>query len=200
MSSIICFFNDFKELIEYFMVIYHFNNLICNNLLFLEGNPISIPIIIQGTIINYPTSGSDPNWSQAMVDFAIAVQNALGSFVGPYDVPPQTFTMTSNAYSNEPLPNLSFPTATVQGAVISYSVYRNSTTETPTETGTIMINYNPLAGAGLKWEVSREYIGDGKVTFNVTDVGQVEFSSTTLSGTYNTGYLTYQAKAVLQNS
>lgn len=107
--------------------------------------------------------------------------------------------MTSNANTNVDLPNLSFPTANVQGAIISYSVYRNTAAPTTiTETGTLMINYNSTFGSGLKWEISREYIGDAQVTFNVTDVGQVQFSSALISGSGHNGKIVYQAKAILQ--
>ena len=161
---------------------------------------MSIPITIQGTIINFPTSGESPNWSQPIIDFAKATEAALNSFVGPFDIPPQIYIMTSNANNNVDLPNLSFPTANVQGAIISYSVYRKTTVEEVTETGTLLVNYNSSAGVGLKWEISREYIGDANVTFNITDVGQVQFSSALIAGTSHDGRVTYQAKAILQNA
>lgn len=161
---------------------------------------MSIPITIQGTIINFPSSGESPNWSQPIIDFAKATEAALNSFVGPFDIPPQIYIMTSNANSNVDLPNLSFPTANVQGAVINYSVFRNTTAETITETGSLLVNYNSTAGVGLKWEISREYIGNANVTFNITDVGQVQFSSTLIAGSGHNGNITYQAKAILANS
>lgn len=156
-------------------------------------------ISIQGTTIEFPTSGQSPNWAPALVDFAKAVEAALGTVVGPFDVPQQIYIMTSNANSNVDLPNLSFPTANVQGAQIFYSVYRNTSTETITETGFFVVNYNSTAAPGLKWEISREYIGDAQVTFNITDVGQVQFSSSLITGTGHNGKIIYQAKAVLQN-
>lgn len=161
---------------------------------------MSIPINIQGTIIDFPSSGESPNYAQPIIDFAKAVEGALNSFVGPFDIPPQIFIMTSNANTNVDLPNLSFPTASVQGAIISYSVYRNTTVETITETGTLMVNYNSTAGVGLKWEISREYIGDAQVTFNITDVGQVQFSSALIPGTSHDGKVIYQAKAILSGN
>lgn len=160
---------------------------------------MSIPINIQGTIINFPSSGESPNWSQPIIDFAKATEAALNTFVGPFDIPPQIYIMTSNANTNVDLPNLSFPTANVQGAIISYSVFRNTSSQTVTETGTFIVNYNSTAGVGLKWEISREYIGDAQMMFNITDVGQVQFSSTLIAGTGHNGRITYQAKAILQS-
>lgn len=163
---------------------------------------MSIPINIANTIINFPESGAAPNWAPAVIQFAIAVQDALASFVGPFDIPPQIYTMTSNANNNVNLPNLAFPTTTVRGAIISYSVFRNTTgtgAQTISETGQIYVNYNPTNPVGNKWEINRDYIGNAQVTFNITDVGQVQFSSTLISGLNHTGKVTYQAKSILQN-
>lgn len=163
---------------------------------------MTIPINIQNTVINFPASGDSPNWSPAVIQFALAVEAALASFVGPFDIPPQVFVMTSNANNNVNLPNLAFPTSTVRGAIISYSVFRNTTGSgamTISETGEIYVNYNPTSGVGQKWEINRDYIGDAKVTFNVTDVGQVQFSSALITGISHTGEITYQAKSILQS-
>lgn len=107
--------------------------------------------------------------------------------------------MSSNVNTNIDLPNLSFPTSTVRGAFISYAVYRNTSTTTVTESGNLIVNYNPTAAIGQKWEISNDFIGDANVSFNITDVGQVQFSSTLLAGTGHNGTITYQAKAVLQS-
>ena len=160
-----------------------------------------MPVItIQGTIINFPDSGSSPNWSQPIIDFAKATEAALNSFVGPFDIPPQIYIMTSNANTNVDLPNLSFPTADVQGAIISYSVFRNTNSQTITETGSFTVNYNSTRGSGLKWSISREYQDGAQVTFSITDVGQIQFSSTLIAGTGHNGTIVYQAKAILQGS
>lgn len=157
-----------------------------------------MPIVnIQGTNINFPNSGDSPNWSAAVDQFAVAVAAALASFVGPADIPPQTYVMVSNANTNVSLPNLSFSTTTVQGAIINYSVYRNTNINTATETGEIIINYNATNPVNNKWEISREHAGDSFVTISITDVGQVQFSSPALAGTSFNGKITYQARAIL---
>lgn len=168
---------------------------------FPEGTPIAttIPITISGTIINFPVSGSSPNWSEAVIDFAVAVQDALASFVGPFDIPPQIYIMVSNVNANVNIPNLTFPTSRVQGAEISYSVFRNTSTQTVSESGSILINYNATAATGSKWEIAREYVGDAQITFTITDTGQLQFSTTLLSGTAFNGKISYQAKAILSS-
>jgi len=157
---------------------------------------MSIPIIIGGTTINIPSSGESPNWAPAIIEAFQAIQNTLNSFAGPYDVPSQIFVMTSNANTNVSLPNLTFPSSNVQGAIITYSVYRNTSSVTATETGQIFINYNATNPTNSKWEISQELVGDAQVSFNITDIGQVQFSSVLLAGTAHNGIISYQAKSI----
>lgn len=160
---------------------------------------MSIPIIIQGTTVNFPASGDSPNWAPAVIQFAQLVSAALSFFVGPFDIPPQTFVMVANVNNNVNLPNLSFPTTQVKGAIISYSVFRSTNTNTVSETGTIYVNYNPTFPVNQKWEINKDFIGNANITFNITDVGQIQFSTTSLAGTSFAGSITYQAKAILKN-
>lgn len=161
---------------------------------------MSIPIVINGNIIQFPSSGQSPNWSPAVIQFAQAVAAALNLLVGPFDVPPQTYVMTSNANTNVILPNLDFPPSNVQGAIISYSVFRQTTDSgamTVSETGQLIVNYNPTFPTNQKWSISRDYVGNADVTFSISDVGQLEFSSSLITGLDHTGTIVYQATAIL---
>src|SRR5271166_6383234 len=142
-----------------------------------------MPVInIQGTIINFPDSAQSPNWAEPIIQFAEAVAQALATVTGPYDVPPQIYTMISNVNTNIALPSLTFPTSNVRSAFIYYSVYRNTTgigAMTLSETGELEVVYNPNGPIGNKWDISNEHGGSNSgVTFTITDQGQVQFSST----------------------
>lgn len=155
-------------------------------------------INIQGTIINFPESAQSPNWADPIIQFAEAVAAALQSVAGPFDVPPQIFVMTSNANTDVSLPSLAFPTSDVRGATIMYTVFRTTTTDTAYEEGHIEVVYNPDNPIGNKWDISREYTGDGKITFSITDNGQVQFTSALLPGLNHVGSIGYTAKSLLQ--
>lgn len=62
-----------------------------------------------------------------------------------------------------------------------------------------MVVYNPNNPVNNKWEIIREYAGDGKITFSITDVGQVQFSTTTLAGTGHVGKIGFAAQTLNQS-
>lgn len=156
-------------------------------------------ITIQGTVIDFPESSASPNWSQGIIDFAKAVEEALSGAVGQYDVAPQVFNGDSyNPGSNIDLPSLAFPTTSVRSAVINYSVYRTTSTSNAAEAGILNIVYNPNNGVGLRWEMTREFVGDGQIAFNITDLGQIQFSTTALGGISHYMRIGYSAKALEQ--
>lgn len=78
-------------------------------------------------------------------------------------------------------------------------MYRNTSLNTAVEGGTINIVYNPAGPTGNKWQIDRKYLGDASIDFNVTDTGQIQFSTSALSGTSHTGLITFSAQALLQS-
>lgn len=160
---------------------------------------MSIPLVIAGQVINFPSSAESPDWSPAIIQFAQAVTAALSSAVGPYDVPPQTQNIdASNPGTNVNITSLSFPISQVRSAFIYYAVYRTTSTTTAYEAGTLNIVYNPSNPIGMKWEIGQERVGDAQIVFNVTDTGQVQFSTALLGGINHTGRISFNAHSLLQ--
>jgi len=158
-------------------------------------------ITIQGKTIAFPNSGTSPNWAEAVIEFAQATESALASVVGTYDVALQTFDFdSSNPGSDVDIPNLNFPVTQVRAATIEYAIDRTTSLTEVTEKGTLEIVYNSTNSSSNKWEVVRGFVADSSVSFTVTDVGQVQISTTALSGTSHTGRITYEAKALPQSS
>lgn len=160
---------------------------------------MSVQIVIQGTIIDFPTSDEAPNWADAVVQFAQAVEAAIAVAIGPFDLAPQVLNIDAyNPGTNIDIINLTFSTTQVRAADIFYSVYRNTTTVTAVEQGIIHIVYDPSAPVNNKWNISQERTGDASISFNITDVGQVRFTTTSLAGLNHTARLTFSAKALQQ--
>ncbi len=162
---------------------------------------MAITITISGTPIEMPTSGTDPNWANAMVAFALAVEAALQNVSGAFDVSPQVLNIDAqNPGTNIDITALSFPTSEVRSVFLSYAVFRQTTTTTVSETGELRFNYNPDGPINSKWEKNRDYQGDAKISFSISDTGQVSYTTTAIAGANHTGAITFAAKALLQTS
>jgi hypothetical protein len=157
-------------------------------------------ITIQGTPIEFPDSGASPNWAEATIQFAEAVEDALAVAVGTGDITPTSITLDSfNGVTDQSITGLSFSTSTIRAAFISYSIYRTTSAADAAEAGQLIVLFNDNNGVGEKWEILREYSGDGQTTFSITDAGQVQFSNTALAGTGHAGKLRFMAKALTQS-
>lgn len=164
-------------------------------------------IVIKGTVINMPDSGSSPNWAPAIVEFAQAVSDAVNAFTGTYDVAPQVKAIDAFNPSNDiEIDNLIFPPSEVRSATIYYTVYRKTEDSGPpdgvelAEGGTLEIVYNNSRPSGEKWEVGRSGEGDAKVTFTVTDLGQILLNTEAISGINHTGNISYRAISILNSN
>ena len=159
-----------------------------------------MPVLtILGTPIAFPDDQASPDWSAAVIQFAQLTAQALNLAIGPFDVPPQTYTMISNANTDVPLNALSFPTASVRAAFIRYSIFRTTSTTTAYEAGVMTVVYNPNGTPGSLWELIQYKEGNAQVTFNITDTGQVEFSSIPISGLNAAGTISFAAQTLLQS-
>lgn len=161
---------------------------------------MSIPINIQNTVIQFPSVAQSPDWGQAIIQFAQAVQGALASVAGPFDVPQQVVDISaSNPATNVPISALNFPSTEVRSAFIVYAVSRTAQNPVASavETGTAIVLYDSTSGT---WSLERDYIGDGSISFSIDNNGQVYYTTTQIGTINHVGTLTIQAKAVLQTS
>lgn len=161
-------------------------------------------LTIKGTTIDLPNSGSSPNWAPAIIETFQAITDAVNSFTGTFDVAPQTISIDIyNPGVNINVDNLVFPTTDVRAATIYYTIYRKTGNSGPpdglelAEAGTLEIVYNNSRPSTQKWEIGRSGEGDAEVTFTVTDLGQVQLTTTAISGINHTGILSYRAITIL---
>lgn len=167
---------------------------------------MAIQIIIKGTVIEFPSSAASANWSPAVIEAVQALADAVNAVTGTYDIAPQAQNIDANNNStNVTISNLAFPPTEVRGATIFYAVHRQTEdsgsddAEEVAESGTICIVYNASNPTNNKWEIAQQKAGSGKITFSITDLGQLRFSTTALTGINHTGILTYRALAVLNS-
>lgn len=159
---------------------------------------MSITITIQGTPIQFPSSGESPNWAPAVIQFAEAVEIALQSVVGPGDVAAQVTDVNNNQSVALDIPALSFATGVVRSADVYYYVYRTTNSSTLLEQGKIRIAYNPSNNTNEKWELVQTKSGDAGITFDISDSGTFNYTSSNQAGTNYSGKIGFMAKALTQ--
>jgi hypothetical protein len=165
---------------------------------------MAITLLIKGTPVSIPNSGESPNWSEGIIDALTALTEAVNAITGTYDVAPQVQNIdANNASTDVNIANLVFPVSEVRSAVIYYTVHRETEdsgsgdAQEMVEGGTLTIVYNAANSVGNKWELVRVAAGSANITFEVTDVGQVQFTTTALTGINHTGTLSFRAISIL---
>lgn len=158
-------------------------------------------ITINSQVIDFPDDGASPDWAPAIISFAQAVEDALNVSTNPGDVSPQAFNLASyNSASNIDIPALAFSISTIRAVFIRYSVYRTTNSTNAYEAGDMVAMYNPNNSTNLKWNLTqiRDAGSGANITFNVTDAGQFQFSTTALSGSSHAGKIQFDARAFAQ--
>jgi hypothetical protein len=154
---------------------------------------MSVTINIKGTPIEFPSTGESPNWAPAVIEFAQAVEEALVTAAGPYDIGQQVYSLITDG-TTDVITDLNFPSTAVRAAFIKYSVFRTSTLSTVVETGNILAVFD-----GSDWNLtSRDYVGDAQCTFNIDASGQVSITTTAIGGINYSGKVSFSAQALEQ--
>jgi hypothetical protein len=176
----------------------------------MAGTTSTIPITIGDTIIQFPASGSSPNWSPAIIQFAELVSIQLQSISSPFDVAPTVQVLTSNINAGIPLTgngaNLSFPHGSVRSFNFTYAVYQVSSGAGAASiaiTGTVIGVYNTTTTA---WSIQNDYSGNVQangepwVSFDMNSMDELLLITVGIPGAvYDTVHSTisYSAKTEL---
>ena len=158
-------------------------------------------LLFGNTPVSIPTSADAPNWAEGVVEAFVAISETLATVAGAFDVAAQSIVIDG---SNPGVPNtditpLTFPITNVRAINISYAVFRTTSSTTAYETGNIIAIYSPSNPINSKWEVSQDIVGNGQIAFNITDLGQVQYTCTAIAGTGHSGKIIFSGKAILQS-
>lgn len=161
---------------------------------------MAISLTINNKTFNIPVAGEDPGWGEDTTGWIREVNKVVNSLFGPGDILETTFNVANNVSSSADIVGLAFNPSTIRAAHIEYSIYRISDSETSgnAETGEIKLIYDDNASSGNKWSFSQEYTGDAGVTFDITDTGQLTYTSTDIGATGYTGTMKFKATALSQ--
>lgn len=161
---------------------------------------MSRTLVVNNTSFDYPEAGEDPGWGEAATGWAEAVTEVLGTLVAPGDILQTTSSLANNVSSLTNVSGLLFDPAIVRAVNVTYNIYRISDTNPSgnIENGVIYLNYDNNASAGNKWLLSQQINGNSGVTFNITDLGQVQYKSTDIGSTNYSGIMVFGARTLNQ--
>jgi hypothetical protein len=145
----------------------------------------------------YPDPGSEPGWGKEATGWAEDVTEVLDSVAGSGTIN-ETQSTINNIATNEDVAGFVFNPALVEGAEVSYKIFRKTDSVEYSEKGTFSINYKP--GAAEKWFITRAITAgdDALVSFDITIDGQVQYTTTAISGSNYQGYIRFKTTSILR--
>lgn len=152
-------------------------------------------VVISGTTYSIPVQGTPPAWGDDLNSLLQALVAVANTSAGPADILTTNFTIANNVSGATNVTGAAFDTSSVRSSIISYSIYRSTTTTEMSESGQIYICYKSTAAT---WELAQNYAGTSGVIFSITNGGQIQYTSTNFGGTSYVGKMKFSAKSFLQ--
>lgn len=133
---------------------------------------------IRNEIFPYPEPGDNPGWGENATAWATAVTDALSTIQGPNDILITSAIINNNQSSPTAISGLVFNTAQVRSVNIQFFITRvyDSGSSVLTDSGVILGDYD-----GSTFVVSPEHTRDAGVIFDVTNGGQLTYTSSNLA-------------------
>ena len=152
---------------------------------------------VRGTIYNYPENGEDRGaWGNEAVDWAEAVTDNLDLIIGANDILQTSFSIENNIALDTIIRGLYFNANNVSAAEVLYSIKRTTDTQTVSESGVILIQYEATAPSTERWKMTQQQNGDAQVVISIDDLGQFYYQSSNLTGTNYSGTMKFLAKTL----
>ena len=161
---------------------------------------MAISITINNKTFNIPVAGEDPGWGEDTTAWIREISTVVNSLFGTGDLVESSANIANNQASAQPITGLAFDPGTVRAAVVEYSVYRISDSENSgnTESGTIILGYDNNAAPGSQWIIARDYAGESGIDIDITDAGQLTYTSDDIGAANYTGTIKFRARALSQ--
>ncbi|MDW8347624.1 MAG: hypothetical protein RML94_11760 [Bacteroidia bacterium] len=122
------------------------------------------------------------------------ISGSIKFFISSGDIVNSTATIANNQTTPVDVVGMVFSNAETRSARISYQVKRSVTGTTLIQSGTIFLDYNPQLS---NWILTHDYTaGDAGVSFSVLASGQVQYTSSNLTGAGYQGEIIFNAKTL----
>jgi hypothetical protein len=159
---------------------------------------MSVQLIVNQQVYEYPENRDGPPWGESATAWAQAVTDVLQSLAGTGDILQTPANINNNQVVAANVQGLSFDPTQVRAAVVEYSVYRNTTGAGAmelVESGTMYPSYKSVAGT---WDMPIVGGQEGGIQFTITSGGQIQYTTSSMTGSNYTGTVRFRARAFLQ--
>jgi len=153
------------------------------------------PVVINGETYYVPVSGQNPQWGSELHDVVVALATVSGSINPPGSIPLTSFNLANNVSSASNLTGATFDVSLIQSFELNYSIYRSTSITEGSQGGTLSGTYKRMANT---WDMANEFNGLAGIVFSITNGGQIQYTSSNLSGTFYAGVIKFSATAILQ--
>lgn len=144
---------------------------------------MAVTVTVKGLTFTIPER-QERGWGDQVTSWIQEVSSAVNDITSVGDIPLTSVSVVNTGVLTT-IDNLSFNTSLVRHAEIRYGVYRVSTGAGATELsqkGTIFITYKSTSNT---WEIEDHAVGDARIQFSITNAGQLQYTATAITGTYN---------------
>lgn len=159
---------------------------------------MATPLVVAGNTYLYPENDDNSPWGEDATAWAVAVTGVLGEVQGTGDIQQSVATIANNISSPTNVIGLSFSPVTVRGAIVEYTVYRNTTSAGATEAVEVGTMYPGYKNVANNWDMPIVGGGGSGVIFSITSSGQIQYTSTNFTGSSYSGIIHFRARALLQ--
>ncbi len=157
---------------------------------------MAITVYVNNIPFILPTSGEQPNWADNGLDgWHEEVTKVLNSLKGSNDILETGASISNNQVTPADVTDLKFDGTVVRSFVIEGNITRIADTTAKYEEFTLV-----GLREGTDWVLQQDGVGNSGVTFSITPVGQVQYTSInmTVVSTYS-GLIKFKAISLLQS-
>lgn len=153
---------------------------------------MSTTVTVGNKTFEIPDPGEKIGWAEDTTDYLIAVADALATVQGPNDILQTSSALANNVTTPTAIPNFLFDTSDVLSIDCDFFITRvfDSGTSTVAESGKIIGSYD-----GSEFTISVDSEGDSGITFDITNVGQVTYTSSNLTD-HQSSTIVFKARTI----
>jgi hypothetical protein len=155
---------------------------------------MSIIVTVNNIPFNLPTEGEPAPWGESLTNYLAEVAAVLNSLKGANDILETGANIALNQTTFADIQDFKFNPNTVRSFIVNGSISR--TTDSVKQ-------YEQFTLTGLRtdtdWILFQEGLGDTGVILDITNAGQVQYKSSTISGSNYAGKILFRGIAVAQS-